>query len=241
MRRRAGVGAIQKQRAAQAQYQAKRAELEENQVEELSRQLEAFRAHLQTFAARHRNEIRRDATFRRQFQEMCAAIGVDPLASGKGFWSQLLGVGDFYYELSVRVVEVCLAASARTGGLLPLPELRRRLARPGQPEISTDDVLRAIGKLRVLGQGFRLLRLPGERYLVQSVPGELSGDQTAVLEQAQTAGGCVTAAQLGWTPARAQRALQQLVSDELAWVDEQAGGETVYWFPSLWPALAQAE
>lgn len=29
--------------------------------------------------------------------------GVDPLASNKGFWAQLLGVGDFYYELSVQV------------------------------------------------------------------------------------------------------------------------------------------
>ena len=25
--------------------------------------------------------------------------GVDPLASNKGFWNDLLGVGDYYYEL----------------------------------------------------------------------------------------------------------------------------------------------
>jgi len=24
---------------------------------------------------------------------------VDPLASNKGFWAELLGIGDFYYEL----------------------------------------------------------------------------------------------------------------------------------------------
>ena len=34
---------------------------------------------------------------------MCASIGVDPLASSKGFWSEMLGVGDFYYELGVQV------------------------------------------------------------------------------------------------------------------------------------------
>ena len=39
-------------------------------------------------------------------QDMCASIGVDPLASGKGFWSEMLGVGDFYYELGVQIVEV---------------------------------------------------------------------------------------------------------------------------------------
>ena len=47
--------------------------------------------------------------------EMCASIGVDPLASSKGFWSEMLGFGDFYYELSVQIVEVCMAASHRTG------------------------------------------------------------------------------------------------------------------------------
>ena len=44
---------------------------------------------------------------------MCATIGVDPLASSKGFWSEMLGVGDFYYELGVQIVEVCMASSHR--------------------------------------------------------------------------------------------------------------------------------
>ena len=34
-------------------------------------------------------------------KEMCASIGVDPLASGKGFWSNMLDIGDFYYELGI--------------------------------------------------------------------------------------------------------------------------------------------
>lgn len=38
-----------------------------------------------------------------------------PLA-GKGFWSEMLGVGDFYYELGVQIVEVCIATSHRNGG-----------------------------------------------------------------------------------------------------------------------------
>ena len=32
---------------------------------------------------------------------MCQQIGVDPLSSNKGFWVNVLGVGDFYYELAV--------------------------------------------------------------------------------------------------------------------------------------------
>lgn len=50
-----------------------------------------------------REEIRRDPIFRAQFHTMCANIGVDPLASNKGMWAQLLGFGDFYYELGVQV------------------------------------------------------------------------------------------------------------------------------------------
>lgn len=39
------------------------------------------------------------------WRSMCVIcdVGVDPLASNKGFWAQLLGVGDFYYELAVQV------------------------------------------------------------------------------------------------------------------------------------------
>lgn len=56
---------------------------------------------------------------------MCANIGVDPLASNKGMWAQLLGFGDFYYELGVQVVEACLATRAVNGGLMDLAALSR--------------------------------------------------------------------------------------------------------------------
>lgn len=45
------------------------------------------------------NDIRKNPAFRSQFHEMCTKVGVDPLASNKGFWAELLGIGDFYYEL----------------------------------------------------------------------------------------------------------------------------------------------
>ena len=36
--------------------------------------------------------------------------------ASKGFWSKMLGVGDFYYELGIQIIEVCLATSHRNGG-----------------------------------------------------------------------------------------------------------------------------
>jgi ESCRT-II complex subunit VPS22 len=49
---------------------------------------------------------------------------------------------------------------------------------------SRDDLARAIKKLRVLGGGFTVLPVGGRR-LVQSIPGELNMDHTAVLQKAE--------------------------------------------------------
>ena len=48
----------------------------------------------------------------------------------------------------------------------------------------SDDMLRAIKKLRILGNGFTVLNV-GNMQLVQSVPGELTMDHTNVLQTAQ--------------------------------------------------------
>jgi hypothetical protein len=71
-----------------------------------------------------RDDVRRDPVFRAQFHTMCANVGVDPLASNKGMWAQLLHFGDFYYELGVQIVEACLATRSMNGGLMDLELLR---------------------------------------------------------------------------------------------------------------------
>lgn len=85
---------------------------------------------------------------------MCNAIGVDPLAGsnitakskgkGKGgsWWSQIVGgdVGDFYFGLAVRVVEVCRQSRGENGGLLGVSECRERVGKGrgigGEMEVS---------------------------------------------------------------------------------------------------------
>lgn len=39
-----------------------------------------FKTNLEEFASKHKQEIRKNPEFRVQFQDMCATIGVDPLA-----------------------------------------------------------------------------------------------------------------------------------------------------------------
>ena len=66
-------------------------------------------------------------------------------------------------------------------------ELRKRiLATSGKTrqDVSEDDMARAIKKLRVLGGGFAVIPV-GKHRLVQSVPGELNMDHTAVLQKAE--------------------------------------------------------
>lgn len=47
---------------------------------QMSKQLDMFKTHLEEFASKHKQEIRKNPEFRVQFQDMCATIGVDPLA-----------------------------------------------------------------------------------------------------------------------------------------------------------------
>ncbi|KAL8598319.1 ESCRT-II subunit protein snf8 [Nucella lapillus] len=243
MRRGAGIGAIKNKNLAQARYKDKGSEIAEDQFSQMTKQMDVFKKNLEDFAAKHKDEIRKDPQFRLQFQEMCASIGVDPLASSKGFWAEMLGVGDFYYELGVQIVEVCLATSHRNGGLISLDELRDRVVasrgRTSQ-DISLDDMLRAIKKLRILGNGFTVLTV-GNLQLVQSVPGELTMDHTNILLLAQKSGyvsKSMLLNDLKWEDERSNRGLDFLVKEGMAWVDDQAGGERLYWFPSLFPAAS---
>lgn len=239
-RRPAGIGAIKNKSLAQAKYREKGNAIAENQFSQMGKQMEMFQHNLEEFASKHRDDIRKDPEFRLQFQEMCASIGVDPLASSKGFWAEMLGVGDFYYELGVQIVEVCMATSKRNGGLIGLDELRRRVeASRGRTSqsISADDLLRAIKKLKILGNGFSVHKV-GQDFLVQSVPGELTLDHTVVLQQAQEQGHVTKTGllqTLSWEEDRATRSLDFMVKEGLAWVDDCEGRERSYWFPSLIP------
>lgn len=252
MRKSAGIGAIQKQRLEQAKYKGKSSVLQEEQLEEISKQLEIFRTNLEEFATKHRSEIKKNVQFRRQFQEMCASIGVDPLASSKGFWS-ILGIGDFYYELGVQIIEVCLATNYKNGGLISLDELRDRLVRARgknkqHQEISNEDLLAAAKKLKIFGTGFTVIPVAKSQYLVSSVPGELSMDHTAILQLTTSLGIAYISISLinkhlKWDNERSVKALHYLVKEGIVWLDlkNTTDKETLYWFPSMFSECIQSE
>jgi len=201
------------------------------------------------FAKKHRNEIRSDPAFRAKFLEMCGPLGVDPLASTKGFWGSLLGIGSFYHELAVKVAEACLASRGRNGGIVSVKEVVGILERRGtkfdlsstKTTCSEKDVVVAIGKLAVLGSGFGTFKV-GNTIMILSVPCELDNDHTEVMDLAQIAGGSVcleeVAKKLSWNQDRAKRSLDLLLSKGMAWLDLHQGKQ-YYWVPSVWKECSQ--
>ncbi|XP_057277423.1 vacuolar-sorting protein SNF8 isoform X2 [Pezoporus wallicus] len=177
----------------------------------MSKQLDMFRTNLEEFASKHKQEIRKNPEFRVQFQDMCATIGVDPLAC-----------------------------------LITLEELHQQVLKGRgkfAQDVSQDDLLRAIKKLKVLGSGFGIIPVGGT-YLVQSVPAELNMDHTVVLQLAEKKG-YVTVSEirssLKWEMERAKQVLEHLLKEGMAWLDMQAAGEPQYWLPALFTELYSQE
>lgn len=124
-----GIGAVLKKQGQTKQFNEIGDQLAESQMNHITSQLELFRTNLQQFAFKYKHNIRKDPEFRKNFQVMCSKIGVDPLASKKGFWSEVLDVGDFYYELAVQIIEVCILTRPKNGGLIAMSDLLRLLGK----------------------------------------------------------------------------------------------------------------
>ncbi|CAN8096850.1 unnamed protein product [Discula destructiva] len=241
-----GLAAFDRSRITSAQYASHGNTLRSANAQALETQVSVFRSLLQQFAQTHAKDIRSDPSFRAQFARMCAAIGVDPLASsnsgggGAGsIWAQLLGrsVNDFYFELAVRVVEVCGETRSENGGLIEVRKVKEGIMRgrmEGSSEVTEDDILRAVGTLKPLGSSFSVIKVGSKPY-IRSVPKELNTDQSAVLEAVQVLGYVSVSmlmVNLHWPRARAQTALEDLLSEGMLWIDKQAT-EWEYWSPGF--------
>ena len=249
MRRRPGIAGLQAAGNRRAAAAAAGAERKEEAARRLRELMHEFRTRLSEVAARRRQDVTRDPTLRAHFHQMCAALGVDPLASTKGAFAAALGLGDFYYELGVQVVEACMATTPINGGVIDLRDLLRLVCRrrgSAVAPVDEDDVLRAIGTLKALG-GYEILRPEAGgrergRTLVRSVPRALDSAVTAALEAAAAASpeGCISRAELcaakGWPEARAAAALGEALEQGVAWLDApspEEGLEARVYFPCL--------
>ena len=121
---------------------------------------------------KHKRQINPDPEFRVQFQKMCQSIGVDPLASNKGFWAELLGSNDFYYELGVQILDICVSTREQIGGLISVEDMHRfllRLRGSKAKAVSLEDINNSVKKMKILGAGFDVINV-GTKTMVVSVP-----------------------------------------------------------------------
>jgi ESCRT-II complex subunit VPS22 len=231
---------MEEQKAMQAAGAALNKELRE----QMQVQLEAFSKELESFAFKYRKDIQQDPVFRAKFHEMCNKLGVDPLTSQKGLWSKMLGLGDFYYELGVRIIEICVRTRQLNGGFIALDELLRAVRKRRtveQNEISEEDIERAVKKLEILGSGFKIVAIGSER-LIRSVPVELSVDHTSALalcRETKVLSPPIMKHKLGWDERRIENTLQYLLDKELAWLDLQSPSGPEYWVLGLVPGSSK--
>ncbi|KAF2843097.1 ESCRT-2 complex [Patellaria atrata CBS 101060] len=249
-RRGVGLSAFSRSTITASQYASHGSTLRNTHAASLETQLSVFQSLLHQFSITHAKDIRSNPQFRAEFARMCNAIGVDPLASshsskkeggaGGSWWAQMLGgsVNDFYFEVAVRVVEVCRETRAENGGMIDVAEVRDRVKMGrgvgGGMEVSDDDVHRAVQSLAPLGSGFKILTL-GAKQMIRSIPKELNTDQSTVLEAIQVLGFVTVSmlqVNLSWERPRALAVIDDLMADSLVWVDKQAD-ETEYWSPTL--------
>lgn len=233
-----------------SEYARHGAALRTTHASALANQLSVFQAALHNFSLTHAKDIRSNPSFRAEFAKMCNTIGVDPLAGsnvkgaggagGKSVWAKMLGssVNDFYFELAVRVVEVCRETRSENGGMIAVSEVKQRIEKGrgligGGMDVTEDDIERALESLKPLG-GMLTIKPLGANKFIRSVPKELNPDQATVLEVIQVLG-YVTVSMLqdnlAWETARADAVIDDLVADSLVWVDSQAE-ETEYWSPA---------
>lgn len=233
MRRTVGIGALQKDKERLRLFQQKGSSIAREELEKLTSQITQFKVNLEKFAEKYRKDIKNNAEFRREFQQMCAVAGVDPLRSSTNSWGKLLGFGDFYYELAIKIVEVFLATRQKNGGIITMEELISL----SNKNSTKDDILEAIRKLKVLGSNIRAIQSE-DSYIIHATPAELNSDHTYIAQQAHSTQGYVSQTtlkeSLDWTEERLKKALDELIMEGIIWIDNQGpDGEMLYWFPGL--------
>jgi ESCRT-II complex subunit VPS22 len=163
MRRGVGVKAL-KQRTEQASSFATVAEnSRKEKLAHVKQCLETFHTAISEFALKYRDKINKDPEFRQHFHRMCNLIHIDPLASSKGFWASVLGIGDYYYSLSIQIVQVAMQTRKINGGIMPLTELldilKEKMKSRNLVRVTEEDCIRAVDKLACLGNGFRIVNV----------------------------------------------------------------------------------
>ncbi len=192
MRGRIDISKIKQQREKEAKMQAMGKALESGLLTDMKTQFMEFKGNLEKFAMKYKKQINQDPVFRREFHKMCMEIGVDPISSQKGQLGGALGLGGFYYELGIQVLNVCLALRKKTGGFVEMTDcmmylrhLRGSMAAQITEYrfatiIDREDICSAIKQLGVFGTSLQIIEVDHKQF-ISSVPLELNEDHKLLI------------------------------------------------------------
>lgn len=208
-------------------------DLLKRQDKELKDQLQIFQERLISFSREHNKELRDNPEFRIKFTKMCSSIGIDSLSLFDKD-KHLFDVNDFYYQICVKVIEICRSTKNLNGGIISFNELHQSYFK--SMNINMDDIEKAVDMLESLDGGFERLSI-GRKIFLRSVPNELTNDQTKILDICSILGYAslsLLKANLKWEAVRSKTVLNEMVANGLLWVDDQSDldDETLYWAPS---------
>lgn len=204
---------------------------------------EQFNLGLSELAKNHKDEIRRDKEWQKDFFSLCYTVGVDPLSSSKGFWADIFGSGDYYKHLTVSIINICIKTQIENGGLIPFNDLINYLRDTmNNNNINGDDIKRCIIQIQNLSPEYQVVNINNTEMLY-SVPKELSSHQKTILSYLSNKNKpiienyvnvnivmnlCKTNREL------AKSILQNMLEDNLLWVDKQGGSDEIYYSPSFY-------
>ncbi|CUS49619.1 LAQU0S24e00452g1_1 [Lachancea quebecensis] len=201
------------------------------QNRELDEQLNVFQQRLVEFAKVHNKELRESPEFRMKFIRMCTSIGIDPISLFDKE-RHLFDVNDFFYEICVKIIEICRKTKNLNGGVISFDELHKGYFE--RFKVQPNDLQKAIEMLETLDGGFEVFCIRGKKFL-RSVPNELTNDQTKILEVCSILGYAsisLLRLNLEWQTVRSDAVLKEMVANGLLWIDSQAHGEMLYWDPA---------
>ena len=195
--------------------------------------------------------------FKHLFFKRFLFIGVDPLASSKGFWADLMGFGDFYNELAVKIIQISVQTRAENGGIISVKELAHRI-NSSTPNNSTssrnlvdkEDIQRAVSQVQTsLDPSFCISSLNNSLPCLISTPSQLSNDHLTLLSISSSSpdrsfNHPLLLHQENWSQERFVVVVKPLLRGGGLWVDDpslvlEEGGDVShpslhFYFISLW-------
>jgi ESCRT-II complex subunit VPS22 len=235
MRRGIGVAHVQaKKDTAKAMADAG-AQLSAQRTAQLVDNIQVLETRLKELAKKHESLIRRDPLVRIKFKQLADSLGIDLLESNANMFSKALGIGEYYYDLCVKIVEICIREKPYVGDMIPLTLVLKEMKRlKPNDNIQEQDIRMALEKVRVLGSGYDLIGLGDSinNVYIRITPEDINADVMTLLRLANEKAAenpmapiltreDLTAPPRCWNPPRADKALRDAMSAGLCWVERE--------------------